>query len=113
MVLIICVCKSRENYEELGYFLIPISTGEMILCFMFVLSIKFLLNDYHSKLTLDLYLDIIKALGMFQFLIISLCCLQIEVNDVSKEMDLDIIKQNSQVCFSAFYDFDLSILFVL
>ena len=39
------------------------------------------------------------------FLIISGFCMQIEVNDVSKEMDLDIIKQNSQVCFPAFHDF--------
>ena len=31
--------------------------------------------------------------------------MQIEVNDVSKEMDLDIIKQNSQVCFPAFQYF--------
>lgn len=31
--------------------------------------------------------------------------MQIEVNDVSKEMDLDIIKQNSQVWFPAFQYF--------
>jgi len=36
--------------------------------------------------------------------------MQIEVNDVSKEMDLDIIKQNSQVCFHAFQYFHYFVL---